>query len=307
MGIRQTLRKVPPLERIRRAQKFVSVVLANRHSPQAYPPGHYHSPIADLRQVREDAQRAFARDSRTLPGIDLREDEQLELLEEFATYYPQVPWKDEAVPGLRYHFGNSWYEQSDAIFLYSMIRHANPSRIVEIGSGFSSAVTLDTNERFFGGSIKCSFIEPHPDRLLALLTEDDRSHVDLIKERLERVDLDIFRGLEAGDILFIDSSHVAKVGSDVNHLFFELLPILAVGVYIHIHDVFYPFEYPEEWVMRGFALNEDYMLRAFLMFNEKFRVVAFNTYLEQFHEEWFRRNMPLCLKDRGGSLWLQVQ
>jgi len=257
--------------------------------------------------VRADAHRIFARDPRQLPGIDLREDAQLALLEKFATYYEEVPWKQELVPGLRYHYGNDCYEYSDAIFLYSMIRHARPSRIIEIGSGFSSAVMLDTSERFFDGSIRCTFIEPYPDRLLSLLTEQERSRVDLVQKRVELVDLEIFRSLESGDILFIDSSHVAKVGSDVNHLMFEVFPVLSSGVYIHIHDVFYPFEYPEDWIMRGSVWNEAYMLRAFLSYNERFSIVAFNTYLEQFHEDWFRRKMPLCLVDRGGSLWLQTK
>jgi predicted O-methyltransferase YrrM len=280
---------------------------ADRHSPQFYLPGHYSSPIPDLRQVRADASRIFTVGNRHMPGIDLREEEQMVLLQEFETYYAQVPWKQEVVPGLRYHFGNDWYEESDAIFLYSMIRHAGPSRIVEIGSGFSSAVTLDTNDQYFGGAIKCTFIEPYPDRLLGLLTEADRSHVDVIQKRLEDVELEIFRSLKSGDILFIDSSHVAKVGSDVNRYIFEVFPLLASGVFVHIHDIFYPFEYPEEWVMRGWAWNEAYMLRAFLSFNDRFRIVAFNTYLEQFHEEWFRKNMPLCLANTGGSIWLQVQ
>ena len=270
-------------------------------------PGHYYSPVPDLRLVRADRDRIFANERRELPGIDLREKAQLSLLEEFATYYGELPWKKEPVAGLRYHYQNDWYDYSDAIFLYFMIRHAKPARIIEVGSGFSSAVTLDTNERFFGGSIKCTFIEPYPDRLLSLLTDQERSRVDLVEERVEHVDLDRFRSLGRGDILFIDSSHVAKAGSDVNYLMSEVFPILAKGVYIHLHDVFYPFEYPSDWIMRGISWNEAYMLRAFLAYNQRFEIVAFNTFLEQFHEDWFRAKMPLCLENTGGSIWLRVK
>ena len=111
--------------------------------------------------------------------------------------------------------------------------------------------------------------------------------------------------LEKNDILFIDSTHVSKAGSDVNYILFEILPTLKEGVIIHFHDVFYPFEYPQGWIEKGFAWNEDYLLRAFLMYNSNFELLFFNTYMEQFHKTWIAKNMPDILKNMGGGLWLR--
>ncbi|NJR65857.1 MAG: class I SAM-dependent methyltransferase, partial [Leptolyngbyaceae cyanobacterium CRU_2_3] len=108
-----------------------------------------------------------------------------------------------------------------------------------------------------------------------------------------------------GDILFIDSTHVAKTGSDVNYIFGEILPNLQTGVYIHIHDIFYPFEYLREWVLQGWAWNECYFLKAFLQYNQTFKIVLFNTFLEHRRPDWFRSHMPLCMKNLGGSIWLK--
>ena len=93
----------------------------------------------------------------------------------------------------------------------------------------------------------------------------------------------LFRELHAGDVLFVDSTHVAKVGSDVNHIFFEILPILQPGVVVHFHDIMYPFEYEPKWIYTGVAWNEAYMLRAFLMFNPTFKILLFNSFLAHLH------------------------
>ena len=129
--------------------------------------------------------------------------------------------------------------------------------------------------------------------------------MELIRKKVQDVEPSRFDSLEEGDILFIDSSHVAKIGSDVNFLFFEILPRLAKGVLIHIHDVFVGFEYPLAWVAQGKAWNEMYVLRAFLQYNQSFKILAFNTFLEHFHQAEFQQHLPLCLKNTGGSIWLQ--
>ena len=269
------------------------------------PPGHFYSPIPSLEEVGRRSGEIFDRSKVTIEGIDLREEAQLALLEELKRFYPELPFTADGSPDMRYKFENRFYSYSDAIFLYSVIRHLSPKRILEVGSGYSSCVILDTNERFFEGSITCTFIEPFPDVLRSLLRPGDEEANELIQSPLQDVDPERFADLEAGDILLIDSTHVSKTGSDVNRLFFEVLPRLRPGVWVHIHDVFYPFEYPREWVEEGRAWNEDYLLRAFLMFSSGFEIALFNTYLEGFHEDWFRREMPLCLENRGGSIWLR--
>jgi hypothetical protein len=265
--------------------------------------GHYYSPIPALEEVRRDDELIFG--PRNLAAIDLRQESQLALLQFFKEYYKELPFPDKRTAGFRFSYENPSYSYSDAIFLYSMLRHVKPKRLIEIGSGHSSCVTLDTNEQFFGGSISCTFIEPYPQLLHSLLKPEDFDRVRILPERLQDVDIEVFQELSEDDILFIDSTHVSKTGSDVNRIFFEILPSLARGVYIHFHDIFYPFEYPREWVYEGRAWNELYMLRAFLQYNSAFEIVCFNTFLEQAYTQFFTRHMPLCLKNRGGSIWLR--
>ena len=270
-------------------------------------PGHYYSPIPCVEELRSREPEVFGNGQlpRTLPGIELNENEQLLLLEAFKAYRSELPFPRHKRAGNRYYFENEWYSYSDAIFLYCMIRHARPERIIEVGSGFSSCAMLDVNDRFFNGRIACTFIDPNPERLLANVTPRDRECVEVVARQVQDLDAGFFSRLKKNDILFVDSSHVTKTGSDVNHLVFQILPSLNPGVFVHFHDVFYPFEYPRSWVYEGRAWNEAYLLRAFLQYNPTFRIVLFNTFLETFHESFFRREMPLCLKNRGGSIWLQ--
>lgn len=268
------------------------------------PPGHYYSPIPPFDEIRRDEARIFGSVSRAIAGIDLHEDEQLALLEQFAKLYPSIPFRDQATPGLRYHYDNQSYAYSDGVMLHCMLRHLKPKRLIEVGSGFSSCVTLDTNDLFLDGSMQTTFIEPYPELLMSLTSDADRARIRIIPKRLQDVDLDVFASLQSGDVLFIDSTHVSRIDSDVNRVFFDILPSLAPGVLVHFHDIFYPFEYPKEWVRFGRAWNEMYLLRAFLQYNTTFRVVLMNTYLAHFHRPFFEERMPLVLKNTGGSIWL---
>jgi predicted O-methyltransferase YrrM len=272
-----------------------------------FPPGHFYSPIPSLAEIERDDSRIFGTVPRIIPGIDLHEQEQLELLEEFCPYYRTMPFPVHKTEGMRFFFDNPMYAYSDGIFLHCMIRHLKPGRIIEIGSGFSSCATLDTNRLFFDGSISITLIEPHPETLMSLITEEDAKRVKIVPMRLQDVGLDEFEALGPNDILFVDSTHVSKTGSDVNHIFFEILPALSPGVHIHFHDIFYPFEYLRDWVSQGRAWNEIYLLRAFLQYNGSFRVLFMNSFMKHFHEAFFRENMPLCLNDRGGSIWIRKE
>lgn len=269
------------------------------------PPGHFYSPIPSQAEVRADEKRVFAPPPRTLPDVDLREQAQLALLHRFEPWYDEQPFPRERTSGRRYFFENPAYSYSDALFLHFMLRHARPRRVVEVGSGYSSCVTLDTNDLFLGGEVECTFVEPYPELLRSLLAPGDEERITILPTRVQDVALATFERLEANDVLFIDSTHVSKIGSDVNHLFFEVLPRLAPGVYVHVHDIFHPFEYPRSWIEEGRAWSEAYLLRSFLAFNGGYEVVLFNTFLEHFHEDYFRRRMPLCLENTGGSIWLR--
>lgn len=123
---------------------------------------------------------------------------------------------------------------------------------------------------------------------------------------MEHLPLDFFSNLAANDILFIDSSHVGKIGSDVLYELFEILPRLQEGVIIHFHDVFYPFEYPREWVESfHWAWNETYFLHAFLQYNQTFKILFFNDYLAKLFPNLLEKATPLALKNTGGSLWMR--
>lgn len=277
-------------------------------SPMEHPPGHFYSPILSHADLLRDRARITASPPETLPGIQLNEAVQQRFREAFARTYAELPYGKERAEGLRFGaLENPFFKHSDAVVLYSMMRELRPKRVVEVGSGHSSAVMLDTSDRFLDGKTRFTFIDPYPQRLLGLLNQEDRRRHTVLDQRVQEVGLGPFEALEAGDVLFIDSSHVVKPGSDVAWLVFEVLPRLRPGVYVQIHDVFYPFEYPERWIRAGFNWNEAYLVRAFLMYNRAFELVYFSSQQEQQHPDWFRRHMPLCLESPGQGIWLRVR
>jgi predicted O-methyltransferase YrrM len=268
------------------------------------PPGDVLSPIPAIDRVRRREKAIYAV-PREMPAIDLNEQGQLRLFDQLCEFYDEQPFSAQRSADRRYWFENPAYSYADAILLYCMMRHLQPRRIVEVGAGYSSAIILDTNEIFFENSLECTFIEPQPQLLWSLLKHQDTEKITVLEMPLEEVASEVFGELQANDILFIDSSHVAKIDSDVNHIFFRILPLLAGGVFVHFHDIFYPFEYPLDWVYEGRAWNETYMLRAFLQYNQQFEIQLFNTFIDWFHKEKYFRDMPLVQKNTGGSIWLK--
>lgn len=271
------------------------------------PPGHFYSPIPAMDDLARDQARLFPQPlPRIIPGVDLREAAQMAMLEECIPLYAEMPFGPQPKPGLRYHFDNGAYSYADAIFLYFMLRRSRPRRVIEIGSGYSSCVTLDTNELFLGNTVETIFIDPYPELLHSLLQPGDAGRIRILPDRLQDVPLELFASLGVGDILFIDSTHVAKIGSDVVAIFDHILPSLQPGVVVHFHDIFYPFEYPRYWLEEGRAWNEAYMLRAFLQYNAAFRIELWNHFLWTLHQQFFAEHMPLCNNNPGASLWLRV-
>lgn len=269
------------------------------------PPGHYYSPIPDVAQVLARGDELFFRGHRTLPGIDLNFARQEELLRIFLPFYPEQPFDEQPSTRCRYGFANDQFGHADALFLYFVLRHARPRRVIEVGTGWSTCVMLDVDDLFLGGALEITSIDPDPSRLRARMRAGDERRVRIVEQPVQAVPLETYDALQAHDVLFIDSTHVLKTGSDVNHLMFSVLPRLASGVWVHVHDVAYPFEYPREWVAEGRAWNEAYAWRAFLQYNAAFDVQVMNTCLEFLEPDWFRDNMPLCLQNVGGSLWLR--
>ncbi len=276
------------------------------NSNSKFPNGHYYSTVVSLEKIKLRQNEIWKSPiTENIEGIDLRIGEQLQLVEKLTVYYPDIPFTDKKQEKLRYYFNNSYYSHNDGLILYSIIRHFKPKNIIEIGSGYSSAVMMDTNELFLNGNINLTFIEPYAgDRLNALMTETDKKNTTLIQEDVQLVPLDVFKNLKQGDILFIDSTHAVKTGSDINYILFEILPVLSKGVLIHFHDIYFPFEYPKSWVLDGFGWNEAYFLKAFLMYNMNFKIVLFSDYLSKFHKEAFQ-DMPEPYKSNGSNLWIE--
>ena len=286
--------------------RYLQARIAGYERYLGFEPGHYYSPLVEPSEYYLQQQKIFAQPSFIPSEISFNAEAQAALLRQFEGYYAEMPFGETPEAGYRYSFDNVFFTYSDAITMYSMMRHLKPRRIVEIGSGFSSALILDTNEQFFNGSIELTFIEPDPERLFKNLKQGER--VNIIQQKIQDVDAGVFQQLEAGDFLLIDTSHVSKSGSDVNHIYFNILPCLKKGVKIHIHDIFFPFEYPEKWVIEGRSWNEVFLLRAFLAFNNSFSILYFNDFAEKLNREFLEEHMPLMLKRNStvcGGLWME--
>lgn len=267
------------------------------------PPGHFYSPLPSP----EEVEAAFSREGYgpPFPGIDLNEDEQVALLHEFAAYYPDLPFPEAPAPGKRFHLANPSYGRYDAFVLYCMVRRLRPTRIVEVGCGYSSAAILDLNDLLFEGRLELTFVDPDLAQFRRLLLPSETSRPTLIEKPLQDTPNAVFESLGPSDILFIDTSHVSKVGSDVNHLFFKVLPALKPGVWVHIHDVTGNLEYPRHWFDEGRAWNELYLLRAFLMYNRSFKVMFSSALMFNEHRDVLRKRMPMCAEGGGGQIWLR--
>jgi hypothetical protein len=186
-----------------------------------------------------------------------------------------------------------------------LLRELKPRRMIEVGSGYSSLLAADINHRFLASGIDLRCIEPYPPPFLRLPIAGITA---LIESRVEEVGLALFASLGRGDVLFIDSSHVVKTGSDVNYLIFEVLPRLGPGVVVHFHDIFLPNEYPKDWVLdEGRSWNEQYVVRALLMDSRRFKVIFGCAYAIEHHREEVRAALGLPSRGvfGGASLWIE--
>ncbi|MDB6169873.1 MAG: hypothetical protein JWM88_2737 [Verrucomicrobia bacterium] len=302
------LRWIPSYRAMERENRRLREAAAEFHRQHEewmrfFPPGHFYSPLPS----KDEIALAFARGAfgPPFPGVDMNESGQFARIERFAGYYPDQPFPEEPAPGRRFHLGNVSYGHYDAIMLYCMLREAGSRRVIEVGSGFSSAAMLDAADHALGHLVEFTFIDPDMSRLRPLLRPEDTARCRLIQQCVQDVPLAEFDRLQENDVLFIDSSHVSKVGSDVNRIFFDILPRLAPGVLIHIHDVAGNLDYPRDWLEEGRAWNEQYLLRAFLMYNPNYRIELFTSWLLNVRHAWFCERMPMCARGGGGQIWLR--
>jgi len=271
---------------------------------------HFYEPVPDTRLLASDM---FGRE-RMPAGIDMNEDRQLALLEDFARRfrleYDQFP--ERLRSGNGFYLRNNAFEEVDAEILYCMVRSARPKRIIEIGSGFSTmlmAQAIEQNSRGGGHACRLTSIDPFPNKLLCA----NAGCTNLIRKPVQKVDPALFELLGENDLLFIDSSHVLKIGSDVHFEFLEILPRLRPGVLVHIHDIFIPREYPEQWIRNNrWFWSEQYLLEAFLAFNRAFEVVWAGRYMHLRHSQAlgaaFRSYQPangLSERSWPASFWIR--
>jgi len=253
-----------------------------------YPRGHEYSALPSGKCL-------IQRITYPLSDIDINEDQQLRLLERIGSYYDAVPFEKWHSTG-GYCFDNPYFSYSDAIICYCMIRTFGPSQIIELGSGMSTACMAET---IIDADITCELmtVDRHVSRLEKIYsTGGQPDFMKVYAMDIHDIPLDEFRRLGPSDILFVDSSHVSKYGSELHRLFFEVFPVLAPGVIIHFHDVFDAFEYPESWIEEGIYWNEQYLIRAFLQGNSDYEILLFSDHMEKQYRSWYEQHMPLCLQ-----------
>lgn len=276
------------LRRTARTARAVRAVVAR---PPYVTPGHYYSPLT----AEADVRRALTWSE--TPGVDMAEASQLALAAQLSPILAEPP------PGPRYVADNSMYGPSDAAVYRAMLSYLRPARVIEIGSGYSTAIALDeSNVNSDLSKLEITCIEPFPERLLGLLQGSDDDRLTLLRRPVQEVEAAVYSQLGPQDILFIDSTHVVKAGSDVVWLFLHVLPQLAQGVTVHVHDVFWPFEYPAEWLQQHRDWTEDYLINAFLINNANWEILFFSSWFWRCHANL----VPQHLASEGpGSIWLR--
>lgn len=246
-------------------------------------------------------------EARNLNGINLNIDEQLEILQKFTYQKELLKFPIKKIESNKYYYENGLYEAGDSEYLYSLVRYIKPKKIIEIGSGNSTLMVRNAieNNVLEDRNYNCKHIciEPYEMPWLSDL------EVELIREKVENIKLDYFQQLESGDILFIDSSHIIRPQGDVLFEFLEILPSLNKGVYIHIHDIFTPRDYPFSWIVdKHLMWNEQYLLEAFLTNNSEFKIIGSLNYLKNNFEAEFRSKFPIAanLSDvQPGAFWIR--
>ena len=262
-------------------------------------PARFNQPIPDIQSLPETL---WSRPSE-LVGIQWNDAAQLELLESFSKFRDEYQHFPTGTTQERnqFYIGNGLFDGVDALMAYCIVRHFQPRLIIEVGSGFSSLILGKAAEKNTNSGVIC--VEPFP---RDFLREGFPGLQSLIEKKVQDIDLEFFSQLVSGDILFIDSSHTVKIGSDVNYLFLEVLPRLNPGVIVHVHDIFLPFDYRRDWVMDELRFwTEQYLLRAFLTVNSEFEVLLASYYLNHYHKEHLRSAFPDLPRWIGGSFWMR--
>ena len=264
----------------------------------------FYSPVVDVAEVNQRDDTFWRPEAQSL-GIDFRPQDQVDLLKACTPWLREYSYPIDGTTDAHldaFYDNNSQFSHLDARMLFALLQLWRPTRVIEVGSGYSTLLMEDVNRRFLGGTTQITAIEPYPRPFMQRLSERG---VTLIEHRVQDVSFDCFAALEAGDVLFIDSSHVVKTGSDVNHLVFEILSRLPAGVRIHFHDIFLPHEYPQSWIREGRSWSEQYLVRALLQFGSShFRMLFGSAYAVTCLPEAVASALGSAAQG-GGSLWIE--
>lgn len=268
---------------------------------------HYYDPFVNPSRLKK-----FLKADRNLPGIDFNVIEQLRLLDKFdfnqeiLAFPVQVGDKTRK---LQFCFADGPFRSGDAEYLYNMIRLFKPKTVVEVGAGSSTLMAQNAiaknREEILGYHCRHLCIEPFENKYL------DELSVDVLRKKVEDVDVSVFKSLQANDIFFIDSSHVIRPQGDVLFEYLEILPVLNSGVLVHIHDIFTPRDYLKEWIAKPRFWNEQYLLEAFLTNNKEFRIIGAVNFLMRHHYDKLVQKCPVLDRDirnniprEPGSFWI---
>lgn len=260
----------------------------------------YYSPIPDLTQLPAGVWEA--RDE--LRGIAFDLDAQMGFVEsELSGQLDGLAWGRDVAPAYAYDPANDSYPLADARVLYAMVRHLRPKRIVELGSGQTTRVMAQAcrENAADGNPAELRAFDPFP----TAVDDGLPGLAELARVKAQDVPDEVFTELQAGDVLFVDTTHTVKISSDVNHIVLRVLPLLAAGVHVHVHDIFLPYEYPR-FFFADFALYwaEQYLLQAFLAFNSDFEVSCAVHALGRERGERMAAAGALLANEPASSFWI---
>ncbi len=292
---------MPPdvLKRLLRALHYQPDIAA-RAGYQVYPDVFYN-PFPSAKEI--DVERLKLK--RSLPGIKFELPKMQSLLGELAVFAPEVKELLAARAPELLRRWNDTYPPADSAMLYAMLRHLKPKKYIEVGCGYSSRVSTPALLRNASEKSPCEalYIEPYPPAHLA----EFKLAGEFVGKKIQQMPLEHFTQLEAGDVLFIDTSHVIKSQNDVEYELIQILPSLKPGVWVHIHDIFTPYDYPAEWLIgsgtnRG-GNNEQYALECLLSGGGDWEATMASFLLWKDHRELYQR---LVVADyRPASFWIR--
>lgn len=310
--IKEGILSIPPvmnaLESVARTGVGSDLCLKRGFLPM---PVGFYSPVPDIEDL---VRRNVWGNISEMPGIDFRVGEQLSLLKLLGgTFGEECDWPaDRTRDDRQFYANNSSFSYGCAASTHSFIRKFRPKRIIEIGSGMSSLIisgAVTRNRTETGVPAEYAIVDPYPGKTIRNgLPGLDR----LVENRVELLPPSFFRDLEEGDILFIDSSHTVKIGSDCNYLYLEIVPSVRPGVILHVHDIGLPYEYPRAYAtsqtFRQFW-TEQYILQAFLSHNAQYEILLAMNYLMTDHPGVFETSFPRYDKERhrytSSSFWMR--